>query len=193
MKGVKKIFLVLLLVSCVAAVLTQINCSSVQSGNNSNSQPIQYKGTDKDRFDRSMEMLKGYYDAIESRIEKTIALLLVLVGWLITSDTARKSMKNDLALFWGAIITLTLLILFLVFNIYHFLDNFIKLRKSAVQLDYIEAEYFVRYPEMSMWFLFVYLAPVLFFYAFILMLLFQLKYNFLSLTTPTTELEKDNK
>lgn len=148
-------------------------CSSDKSGTTSaeTNQSGNERASKKDKFDLSMGMLKEYYNALESRIEKTIALLLVLVGWLITSDAARNSLKNDPVILWGTIVTLTLLIIFLTGNLYHFLRKLISIRVRAAKLVYVSPKYFSRY-EMKKWYLLIYLAPVLVLYGFILLLLF---------------------
>lgn len=53
----------------------------------------------KEKFDLCLGMLKEYYNALDSRVEKSFALLIVVIGWLITSDTARKTLSEELTFF----------------------------------------------------------------------------------------------
>ena len=134
--------------------------------------------SNKDKCDLYLGMLKSYYDAIESRTEKSVALLLVVVGWLITSETARKSLKHEAPLFWATIIILSLLIVFLGFNLGHFLSQFRKIEIDLNKLEFVEVGAYRRY-HMTGGILFVYLLPVIMLYALILILLFQVRYGFL--------------
>lgn len=148
-----------------------------------NESQIDDKASKKEKFNLSLEMLKGYHDGLESRVEKSTALLMIVLGWLLTSDTARKSLANNEILFWGGIITLTILIIMYCLNVYHFLRQFRKIEEKVNKLDYIDQEYLVRYkmPEtlFGLPILSIYLAPGLVFYIFILILLFLTKYGFL--------------
>lgn len=42
--------------------------------------------TVKERFDLGIAMLKGYYDGLETRAERTAVLMVGVVGWF-TSDS----------------------------------------------------------------------------------------------------------
>lgn len=134
----------------------------------------------KEKFDLCLGMLKEYYNALDSRTEKSFALLIVVIGWLITSDTARKSLSEDSTCFWAAIVTLTAAILFLVYNTSHFLDRFREIQDTIEKLNYVDHKYFTRY-RMPDNILLSYLAPVLILYFFIVLLLIQIRYNLLRL------------
>lgn len=134
----------------------------------------------KEKFDLCLGMLKEYYNALDSRVEKSFALLIVVIGWLITSDAARKSLSEESTLFWSAIVVLTAAMLFLVFNISHFLDRFREIQDTIENLNYVDNEYFTRY-RMPDNILPSYLAPVLILYSFIMLLLVQIRYNMLRL------------
>ncbi len=186
MKKISTFFLFLLIISATTALAQTKSKQADQIGKNTmfkNSKeiyPNRVLASKKEKFDLCLGMLKGYYDALDSRIEKSFALLLVVIGWIITSDTARKSLAEETVLFWGAIITLTFAILFIAFNIFHFLERFREIQNTIEELDYANFKYFTRY-RMPNNILPIYLAPVLILYFFIMLLLFHTKYNLLSL------------
>ena len=192
MKNINAVCLILFLTCCMAAAATQTGPAESIPEPAKAQAPAQGGASTKEKFDLCLGMLKGYYDALDSRIEKSVALLLVVIGWLITSETARKSLTKEAALFWGVIIALTLSIGFLYFNISHFLDRFREIQGYAEQLNYVERKYFVRY-QMPNRILPVYLMPVLILYSFILLLLFQIRYNFLSLPIGRAKQEEEEK
>lgn len=134
--------------------------------------------TTKERFDICLGMLKSYYDAMDGRVEKSFGLLLVVLGWLITSETARKSLESDPSLFWSALITLTLLIIYLSMNIFHFMGRFREIERTTLALNYVSPEYWARYrmPPNILW---AYIAPIAIMYAFIVIMLFNIRYQFL--------------
>lgn len=125
-------------------------------------------------------MLKGYHDGLESRVEKSTALMMIVLGWLITSEPARRYLAENKYLFWGGVITLTVLIIMYCLNVYHFLRRFKEIEQAVNDLGYLDEEkYLVRYRMPASLFgvpiLYIYLAPVLVFYFFIIILLFLIK------------------
>ncbi len=119
----------------------------------------------KDRFDLCVGMLKAYYDALEGRLEKSVALLVVVVGWLVTSDKARAALAGVPVLFWCAVVTLTAVVALYCWNIVHWVRRFREVQASVDELKYVEHEYYTRYRFPS-WVISTYLAPVLLLYAF---------------------------
>jgi hypothetical protein len=52
--------------------------------NTSNSNSASDKPIKKEKFELGLEMLKGYRTDLQDRFEKSSALLIVTMGWLIT-------------------------------------------------------------------------------------------------------------
>ncbi len=189
MKEISTFFLILLLSFSATIALAQTNSNQAnQIGKNStvlDSKKIhtyhnRYIASKKEKFDLCLGMLKEYYDALDSRAEKSFALLLVVIGWIFTSEAARKSLAKEPVVFWGSIITLTCAIAFVSLNLYHYLERFREIQKTIEELNYANVKYFTRYrmPENVLQ---NYLTPVLILYFFIIFLLFHLRYNLLSL------------
>jgi hypothetical protein len=76
-----------------------------------------FSATDRERFEQGIAMLKAYYDALEARLAATVAFFVAVVGWLITSESARKAIKEVEGLTPLAILTLTLLLVMYGFNV----------------------------------------------------------------------------
>ncbi len=189
MKEISTFFLLLLLSISATTALAQTNSNSNQADQiEENSTMTDSKEIDPNRvfaskqekFNLCLGMLKEYYDALDNRAEKSFALLLVIIGWIFTSEAARKSLAKESVVFWGSIITLTCAISFVSYNIYHYLERFIEIQETIEELDYADVKYFTRYrmPENV---LPNYLTPVLILYFFIIFLLFHIRYNLLSL------------
>jgi hypothetical protein len=154
-------------------------CGSIaiaQNAPNSNSADTVSK---KEKFELGIEMLKGYRTDLQDRFEKSGALLIVVIGWLITSDTARKSLTKETLLFWGGAAILTALIVMYCVTISHFIERYLEIQTTVESLGYVDSTYFVRYHMPATLFLvpvqFIYIVPVLFLYLFILMILRQIK------------------
>ncbi len=137
--------------------------------------------TKKEKFDLSIGMLKGYYDGLESRVERVAVFMLGVAGWLITSETARKSLATDRVLFLGAVISLTVFIVMCWANIAHFLKRFKEIQSEIEKLEYADPKYFTRYrmPERinGIAILYIYLMPVLVIYVLTLLLLFHIRFS----------------
>jgi len=138
----------------------------------------------KDKFELGLEMLKGYRADLQDRLEKSGALLIVAIGWLITSDTARKSLAKQPLLFWGGATTLTVLIIMYCLTIYHFIDRFQKIQMTVESLAYVDPNYFSRYQmPNTLFFLpvhFSYILPVFFLYVFALLILNHIRRGLIS-------------
>ena len=145
------------------------------SNSNSDSEPP----TKKEKFELGLEMLKGYRTDLQDRFEKSAALLIVTMGWLITSNIARKSLANHTLLFWSGVFILTALILMYCLTIYHFIERFKKIQSTVESLAYVDPIYFTRYQMPDRLFLipvhFSYILPVLFLYVSILIMLIQIR------------------
>ena len=57
--------------------------------------PQNFLATDKERFDLCIAMLKAYYDALEGRAGAFTGFLVVVIGWLITSEGARQGIAKE--------------------------------------------------------------------------------------------------
>jgi len=147
---------------------------SPSNSNSANDQPSK-----KEKFELGLEMLKGYRGDLQDRFEKSSALLIIVIGWLITSDTARKSLANKASLFWGGVTILTALIAMYCLTIYHFIERFKEIQATVQSLAYVDQMYFARYQMPDTLFLvpvhFSYMLPVIFLYVVILILLLQIK------------------
>jgi hypothetical protein len=148
-------------------------CASMAIAQNSN--PVSDAASTKEKFELGLEMLKGYRADLQDRLEKSAALLIIAIGWLITSDTARKSLAKQALLFWGGAITLTVLTIMYCLTIYHFIDRFQKIQMTVEGLAYVDPSYFSRYQMPNTLFFvpihFSYILPVLFLYIFALLIL----------------------
>jgi len=133
----------------------------------------------KEKFELGLEMLKGYRADLQDRFEKSSALLILVIGWLITSDTARKSLANKASLYWSGLTILSALIVMYCLTIYHFIQRFREIQETVQSLAYVDPTYFARYQMPDTVFLlpvhFSYMLPVIFLYLAILILLIQIK------------------
>jgi uncharacterized membrane protein YhdT len=140
----------------------------------------------KEKFDLGIAMLKGYYDGLESRAERAAVLLVGVVGWLITSASARESLANSRLLFWSALFCISLFFVLTAANIYHFLTRFREIELEVKNLNYMDPKYFARY-RMPMKIKGIpiggiYLAPMFIVYVFIVLFLVGIKFSFQSVT-----------
>jgi hypothetical protein len=147
-----------------------------------NKQPDAHQtATIKEKFDLGVGMLKGYYDGLEARAERTAVLLVGVVGWLITSQTARDSLAKNRPLFVGAVLSLTVFLIMSWANISHFLKRFREIQSAVEDLGYVDAKYFTRYrmPRSirGIPVLYIYMMPALILYVFIVLLLFHIRFN----------------
>jgi hypothetical protein len=139
------------------------------------------KATVKEKFDLGIQMLKGYYDALESRAERTAVLLVGVVGWLIASPSSRESLTKYRPLFYGAILGLTVFLVMTGFNISHFIKRFREVQSNVEDLNYAEPKDFTRYrmpPRLHGIPVFlIYMSPILVLYVLILLLLFYVRFK----------------
>jgi hypothetical protein len=64
--------------------------------------------TAKEQFDLLYERLKFYHDSAIDAVFKVTASLLLVIGWLTTSETARRIFAADRLMCWCAIVALLL-------------------------------------------------------------------------------------
>jgi hypothetical protein len=120
------------------------------------------------RFDLCIGMLKEYYDAIETRFAGTMTFMVVVLGWLITSDNARSALRANRWLRLSAIIALTLLLSLYAWNIAHWMSRWREIRGYTESLNYIEPRYWSRYYALPTFSWYTYVIPVAVLYAFVI-------------------------
>lgn len=137
--------------------------------------------TVREKFDLGIQMLKGYYDALEGRVERSAVILLGIVGWLITSPSAREALARYGSLFYGAILSLTIFLVLSACNISHFLQRFREVESNIADLNYAEPKDYTRYsmPQrlLRIPILLIYLSPIVGLYLLIVLLLFYVRFK----------------
>ena len=135
----------------------------------------------REKFDLGIAMLKGYYDGLETRTERTAVLLVGVVGWLITSAGAREALTKYRPLFYGAVFSLTVFLVMCWANISHFLKRFREIQSEVEALNYVPPKYFTRYrmPDrlLGIPILVIYMMPIVILYLVIVLLLFYVRNN----------------
>ena len=176
MKVIRTVWFMSLIAFCIATAVAQDSASSSSAAND--------VATNRVKFELGLEMLRGYRADLQDRLEKSAALLIIVIGWLITSETARKSIASNSFLFWGGVVILTALMFMYCLTIYNFIGHIRYIGETIKDLGYMEPKYFTRYyfPDrvFSAPVPFSYIAPILSLYICILLLLFQIKYRFIS-------------
>ena len=115
--------------------------------------------TDKERFDQCIAMLKAYYDALEGRLGTTVGFFVVIAGWLITSDSARKAIAGNRSLLVLAIVCLLLMMLFFAMNVLRWVKRWREIRATLDNLGYMEPRFYARY-DLPNWAPISYITPV---------------------------------
>jgi hypothetical protein len=64
--------------------------------------------TAKERFDLLYAKLKHHHDSALDSAFKFAGLLLLMIGWIVTSDSSRNFLKGDVFIRWGAITAILL-------------------------------------------------------------------------------------
>ena len=103
------------------------------------------QATSKVRFELGLEMLRGYRADLQDRLEKSIGLLIIVIGWLITSETARKSLASNSPLWWGSVAVLTALMVMYCLTISNYVGHFRYIQSTIEGLDYMDSQYLTRY------------------------------------------------
>src|ERR1700722_10583228 len=104
--------------------------------------------SDKERFDSCVDMMKAYYEAIEARLIASVTAFLVVIGWLIGSQDTRRALASNGWLAVVAVTGLTVATLMYSWNIFHWLDRWHEIRKTARELKYMEDRYYTRYERL---------------------------------------------
>ena len=115
--------------------------------------------TDKERFDQCIAMLKAYYDALEGRLGTTVGFFVVIAGWLITSEPARKAISGNRSLLVLAIVCLLLMMVFFSMNVLRWVKRWREIRKTLDELGYMEPRFYARY-DLPSWAPISYITPV---------------------------------
>ncbi|HBB86512.1 MAG TPA: hypothetical protein DC047_02725 [Blastocatellia bacterium] len=139
------------------------------------------EATTKTKFELGLEMLRGYRGDLQDRLEKSVGLLIIVMGWLITSETARKSLTSNSSLWWGSVAVLTGLMFMYCLTISNFIGHFRYIQSSMENLGYMDSQYLTRYRMPDKIFYlpveFSYIAPIFSVYIVIVLILLQIKYR----------------
>ena len=126
-------------------------------------------------------MFRAYRSDLQDRLEKSVGLLIIVVGWLITSETARKSLSSNSFLWWGSVVVLTALMVMYCLTISNFVTHCKEIQKAIDSLHYMESQYLTRYrmPDkiFSLPVELSYIAPIASIYIVIVLILLQIKYR----------------
>ncbi len=125
-----------------------------------------FLASDKERFDLCIAMLKAYYEALEGRAGTFAGFLVVVIGWLITSEGARRAIAKERWFFGLALATLTLMLLLYAFNVTRWVQRWREIRSYVDALSYVEPRFYARY-ELVDWAWAAYFTPAALLYAFI--------------------------
>lgn len=129
------------------------------------------KATKKERFDLGIEMMKAYYDAIEARMYGSVTLMVVVIGWLLVSDSTRRALSKSCLLVVFFFFALTGVLLLYAGNISHWIGRWQYIRKNVVELDYMEPKFYTRYERLGPHPEITYVMPMLLIYLVAVMLL----------------------
>lgn len=177
MKLIKKICFVALFAFCTATAMAQNPPVSSSPEN---------QATTKVKFELGLEMLRGYRADLQDRLEKSVGLLIIVMGWLITSETARKSLNSNSFLWWGSVAVLTALLIMYCLTIFNFIGHFREIQSAIEGLKYMDSQHLTRYrmPD-KIFYLPVelsYIAPLASIYIVIVLILLQIKYRLARVT-----------
>lgn len=98
------------------------------------------KADEKARFDILFETLRDYQQGLLDNTAKTAGFLLLSIGWLVTSETARDTLSSD-----GRLRGATASAVFLAVTLYAAAALYVyqaakKIHTRLVELDYVPAE-----------------------------------------------------
>jgi hypothetical protein len=125
-----------------------------------------FPASDKERFDLGVTMLKDYYAAIEARLASSLALFVVIIGWLIASKDTRRALAAQPWFVILALVTLTLVLSMYGWNIAHWLRRWRNIRDTVDGLHYMEPRFYTRY-ELPRGTWVAYFTPIALLYVFI--------------------------
>ena len=118
---------------------------------------------------------------LQDRLEKSIGLLIIVIGWLITSETARKSLVSNSPLWWGSVAVLTALMVMYCLTISNYVGHFRQIQSTIEGLDYMDSQYLTQYRMPDKIFYlpaeFSYITPIGAMYIVIVLILLQIKYR----------------
>lgn len=114
---------------------------------------------DKERFDHCIAMLKAYYEALEGRLGTTVGFFVLIAGWLITSESARKAIAGNRSLLVLAIVCLSLMMVFFAGNVLRWVKRWREIRATLDSLGYMEPRFYARY-DLPRWTPITYITPV---------------------------------
>jgi uncharacterized protein (TIGR02246 family) len=132
-----------------------------------------FPAEDKVRFEHGIAMLTAYYEALEGRLAATVVLFVGVVGWLITSESARAALSGNDWLTALAVTTLTILLVMYGLNVAWWVRRWDEIRRAVDRLHYVEPEFYSRY-DMPRFGWFGYFAPAALLYTFVIGCLFMI-------------------
>ena len=101
------------------------------------------EATIKEKFDVLFTKLKSYHDSALDSTFKVVGLLLLMIGWAVTSDSARNVLKNDSFVRRGAIVAILLgAIVYVVTALHVYYMSKKKILNSLDHLGYMPKEYY---------------------------------------------------
>jgi hypothetical protein len=139
---------------------------------------ITFPATDKERFDLGISMMKAYYDALESRLASTVAVYMVVIGWLISSDDARQTLASHPRLLLLSVGVLTLVLFMYGWNVWHWLARWLQIRETTERLNYMQTHFYTRYYKIPRGTWLFYFTPIFLMYLFALGFLWALSAGF---------------
>src|SRR5689334_16519625 len=99
------------------------------------------RGTKKEQFELLYGILKAYHDSSLDTALKAMGFLLLVMGWVLTSENARVFLARDQALQWASIAVLAMAaVLFALFARRVLLESRATFR-ALEALDYIPVQY----------------------------------------------------
>ncbi len=115
----------------------------------------------KERFELGVTMMKDYRDEIERRLLGAATLMAGIVALILGQPAARRALDKEIWLLVLTVATIVLLLGVHVRNILHWLRRWRDIRDNTDRLNYMEADYYVRYQDIPRRAAFIYLAPIL--------------------------------
>jgi hypothetical protein len=103
------------------------------------------KAPAKEKLDYSYKILLDSYNKYLDNVFKTIGFLIVIIGWLITSDKSRLFFQENK---WARATFLLVIVIMWLVHASSLFDNYVegsKIMTSIEKLNYIESYYFDRY------------------------------------------------
>jgi hypothetical protein len=159
------------------AAVAKAEQSSMPRGEKAETRAGEAKATNKERFDLCIAMLKSYYDAIEARFSGTMAFMVIVIGWLVTSESTRNALRANSWLRHATVGALSLLMLLYAWNIDHWLNRWREIRGYTESLNYIEPPFYSRYHSIPSLTWYTYMVPVIALYAVVLLCVWMITHD----------------